>query len=48
MGSGGVSRDNATTSWTRVTGGHGRIRGNGGMRGGDAGRSEAAAIVEAT
>jgi hypothetical protein len=33
----------ATTSRTRGTGGHGMTRGNGAMRGGDAGRWEAAA-----
>jgi hypothetical protein len=33
----------ATTSWTRGTGGHCTMRGNGAMRGGDAGRWEAAA-----
>ncbi len=37
MGGGGGSRGNATTSRTRVTGGHGATRGDGGMRGGDAG-----------
>jgi hypothetical protein len=48
MGGRGVSRGDATTSRTRVMGGHGATRGDGGMRGGDAGRSEAAAFVEAT
>ncbi len=37
MGGGGGSRGDATTSRTRVTGGHGATRGDGGMRGGDAG-----------
>jgi hypothetical protein len=37
-----------TTSQTRGTGGHGTTRGDSRMRGGDAGRSEAAASVEAT
>ncbi len=48
MGGGGVRRGNATTSQTRGTGGHGAMRGDGGMRGRDAGRLEAAAFVEAT
>jgi hypothetical protein len=43
MGGSGVSRGNVTTSQSRVTGGHGAMRGNDGMRGGDAGRLEAAA-----
>ncbi len=43
-----MSRGNPTTSRTRVMGGHSATRGDGGMRGGDAGRSEAAAFVEAT
>ncbi len=43
MGGGGVRRGNATASPTRGTGGHGTMRGNGAMRGGDAGRWEAAA-----
>jgi hypothetical protein len=48
MGGVGMSRGDATTSRTRVIGGHGAARGDGRMRGGDAGRSEAAAFVEAT
>jgi hypothetical protein len=49
MGGGSVSRGNATTSQTRGMGGHGATRGNGGMRGGDAGRSEVVvASVEVT
>jgi hypothetical protein len=42
-----MSRGNATTSQTRGTRGHGVARGDGGMSGGDAGRSEAAVSVEA-
>ncbi len=36
----------ATTSQTKGTGGHGMMRGNGGMRGRDAGRSWVALIDE--
>ncbi len=43
-----MSRGDATTSRTRGTGGYGTTRGDGGMRGRDARRSEAAASVEAT
>jgi hypothetical protein len=38
----------ATTSWTRGTGGHGATRGDGAMRGRDAGIWEAGAGVEVT
>ncbi len=43
MEGGSVRRGDATTSQTRGTRGHGAIQGNGTMRGGDAGRWEAAA-----